>query len=44
MSGDLAKVTELLPALLSTLTNTVTFGIQHFSGYILASGRSGGGY
>ena len=44
MSGDLAKVTELLPALLSTLTNTVTFGIGHFSGYIVASGRSGGGY
>jgi len=48
MSGDLAKVNELIPALLSTLTNTASFGIQHFSGYILASGRgddsAGSGY
>lgn len=39
-SGGLVKVTQLLPALSSTLSNTVTFGIQHFSGYIVASGRS----
>ena len=39
MSGDLAKVNELLPGI--TLSNTVTFPIQHFSGYIVASGRDG---
>ena len=39
-SGGLAKVSELLPALSSALTQTVTFGIEHFSGYIVASGRS----
>jgi len=40
----LVKVSEILPALTSLLTQSVTFGIKHFSGYILASGRSEGGY
>lgn len=43
-SGGLAKVNELVPALSSALTQTVSFGVEHFSGYIVASGRSGGGY
>ena len=39
-TGDgLAKVTEILPALTSVLTKTVSFGVEHFSGYIVASGR-----
>lgn len=40
-SEGLALVSELLPALSSSLTRTVSFGIEHFSGYILASGRGG---
>ncbi|HYC49821.1 MAG TPA: hypothetical protein VEB19_01805 [Gemmatimonadaceae bacterium] len=36
------KVTEVVPALLSWLTKTVTFGVDHFSGWIVASGYSGG--
>ncbi len=45
-SGDLAVVTEILPAVGSLLTKTVSFPIKHFSGYLLASGRAdlGGGY
>lgn len=38
--AGLASVTEILSALTNPFTNTVTFGIQHFSGYIVASGRS----
>src|ERR1051325_11802691 len=38
--AGLATVTEILSALVNPLTRTVTFGIQHFSGYIVASGRS----
>ena len=41
-SGDLAVVTEILPAVGNLLTKTASFPIKHFSGYILASGRSGG--
>lgn len=36
----LAKVTEIIAALANPWTRTATFPIQHFSGYILASGRS----
>ena len=39
----LAVVSEVLPAVTSLLTKTVTFPIGHFSGYIVASGRSTGG-
>lgn len=39
-SGGLAVVTEIIPALTSLLTKTVSFPIEHFSGYIVASGRS----
>jgi hypothetical protein len=41
--NGLAAVTEILPALTSLLTKTVSFPIEHFSGYIVASGRSGRG-
>ena len=34
------KVTEVVPALLSWLTKTVSFGVDHFSGWIVASGFS----
>ena len=34
------KVTEIVPALLSWLTKTASFGVDHFSGWILASGYS----
>lgn len=40
-SGGLAIVDEVVSALLSTLTRTATFGVDHFSGWILASGNSG---
>lgn len=36
----LASVTEILPTTTSLLTETVTFPIGHFSGYIVASGRA----
>lgn len=39
MSGGLAVVTELVPSLTSLLTRTTTFGVTHFSGWIVA-GRS----
>ena len=34
------KVTEIVPALLSWLTKTASFGVDHFSGWIVASGYS----
>lgn len=34
------KVTEIVPALLSILTRTASFSVDHFSGWILASGYS----
>ena len=34
------KVTEIVPALLSWLTKTASFGVNHFSGWIVASGYS----
>ena len=34
------KVTEIVPALLSWLTKTASFGVDHFSGWILVSGYS----
>lgn len=39
-SGGLALVSEVIGALVNPLTRTATFPIGHFSGYILASGRS----
>ena len=37
-ADGLALVDEVVPALLSILTNKATFKVQHFSGWILASG------
>jgi len=37
-SGGLVRVTEVVPALLSFLTKTASFGVDHFSGWIVASG------
>lgn len=39
-ADGLALVTEVLSAVTNPLTRTATFPIQHFSGYILASGRT----
>lgn len=39
-ASGLALVTEVLSAVTNPLTLTATFPIQHFSGYILASGRT----
>jgi hypothetical protein len=36
------KVTEIVPALLAWLTKTVTFSVDHFSGWIVASGYENG--
>lgn len=38
--SGLASVLEVIPAFTSLWTRTATFPIEHFSGYILASGRS----
>ena len=38
-SGGLAIVDELVPALGSLLTQNVSFKVDHFSGWIVASGR-----
>jgi len=38
-TDGLAIVTEIIGAATNPLTRTTTFPIQHFSGYILASGR-----
>jgi len=38
-ADGLANVTEIIPATLSLLTRKASFPIEHFSGYILASGR-----
>jgi hypothetical protein len=41
----LALVDELVSAVVNPLTRTVSFGVGHFSGWIVASGKSsGGGY
>lgn len=40
-SDGLVKVTELLSGVSSLLSNTFSFSIVHFSGYIVASGRGG---
>jgi hypothetical protein len=39
-SSGLAVVTEIVPALTSLFTRTATFGVGHFSGWILGSGRA----
>ncbi|HJQ20914.1 MAG TPA: hypothetical protein VJ867_11240 [Gemmatimonadaceae bacterium] len=39
-SGGLAIVSEVVPSLTSLLTKTTSFGVSHFSGWIVASGRS----
>jgi len=36
-----ATVRELLPARVSIIDRYITFNVQHFSGYLLASGRAG---
>jgi hypothetical protein len=38
--NGLAQIAELLPATTNRTSNTVTFQVEHFSGYIVASGRS----
>jgi hypothetical protein len=38
--NGLAQITELLPAQTNLFAKTVTFQIEHFSGYIVASGRT----
>lgn len=40
LDSGLAIVTELLSGLLNPLTKTFSFPIEHFSGYLVASGRS----
>lgn len=40
--SGLAIVDEVVSALLSVWTRTVTFGVGHFSGWIVASGAGGG--
>jgi hypothetical protein len=42
-SDGLVSVDESVPALLSVLTRKVTFGVGHFSGWIVASGISDDG-
>jgi hypothetical protein len=39
-SGGLAIVDEVVSGLLSTLTRQFTFGVNHFSGWIVASGAA----
>jgi hypothetical protein len=41
IEGGLALVSELLSGLLNPLTRSFSFGIEHFSGYIVVSGRGG---
>lgn len=41
LGNGLAVVTELLSGLVNPLAKTFSFGIEHFSGYLVASGRSG---
>jgi hypothetical protein len=38
--NGLAQISEVLPVALNPYSRTATFQIEHFSGYILASGRS----
>ena len=38
-ADGLADVTEIIPASINLLTRKASFPIEHFSGYILASGR-----
>ena len=39
--SGLANVTEIVPSFVSPWTRTVSFGVGHFSGWIVASGRDG---
>jgi hypothetical protein len=42
LTGDgLAVVDEVVSAVLSVLTRSVTFGVKHFSGWLVASGMGG---
>jgi hypothetical protein len=41
-NGGLAIVDKVVSGVLSTLTRTFTFGVDHFSGWLVASGNSGG--
>jgi hypothetical protein len=40
LDNGLAIVSELLSGLLNPLTKTFSFPIEHFSGYLVASGRT----
>lgn len=40
LGNGLAVVTELLSGLVNPVTKTFSFGIEHFSGYLVASGRA----
>jgi hypothetical protein len=40
-SSGLAIVDEVVPALLSVLTRTVKFDVDHFTGWLVASGMEG---
>lgn len=40
LDSGLAIVTELLSGALNPLTRSFSFGIEHFSGYLVASGRA----
>jgi hypothetical protein len=40
LGNGLALVSEILAGLLNPLTKTFSFSIEHFSGYLVASGRS----
>lgn len=42
-ADGLAVVDEIVPALLSFWTRSVTFGVKHFSGWLVASGNGGEG-
>jgi hypothetical protein len=42
-SDGLALVDEIVSALVNPLTRTVSFGVGHFSGWIVASGKSSDG-
>ena len=42
LKSGLALVSELFSGLLNPLTRSFSFGVEHFSGYIVVSGRGGG--
>ena len=42
LKDGLALVSELIAGLLNPLARSFSFGVEHFSGYIVVSGRDGG--